>query len=353
MLRVSTALAFSASSCLGSGGGDAAKTVTFTKDVATIFNKMRIVPSPNNMVPMSLLTYEEARPWAKSIASRRRAADAAVAHRQDDRHPEVQERPSRTTIRSRPSSRGSCRGAKGDPKDMPAPKVWKDESGWNMANSGGPDLVVKSPDTMPPVAQDAGGADQPDQHHRTAVCAIEIRPVGKNARKITHHAPPSAAGSMDPALFTNDERLGDGLFKEWAVGVERRRCPTGPPDAAQLEDRERCTITRSARRSRRTPNWRWFYPKGRTEAPRSARALQHVLGAPRRPLARHPAELGDDRGCTLKQNARSELPGACTCAARASMEAIFPDGCADVEPVTDFNSTGTTCHLRRRCGALP
>ena len=51
--------------------------------------------------------------------------------------------------------------------------------------------------------------------------AIEIRPVGKNARKITHHALArlQQPEDMDPALFTNDPNVsGDGLFMEWAVG---------------------------------------------------------------------------------------------------------------------------------------
>src|SRR5947208_785964 len=51
------------------------------------------------------------------------------------------------------------------------------------------------------------------------VRAIEIRPVGKNARKITHHALArlQQPEDMDPALFTNDPNVsGDGLFMEWA-----------------------------------------------------------------------------------------------------------------------------------------
>lgn len=55
------------------------------------------------------------------------------------------------------------------------------------------------------------------------VRAIDIRPVGKNARKITHHALARLPQLEDmPAeLFTNDPNVaGDGLFMEWAVGEE-------------------------------------------------------------------------------------------------------------------------------------
>src|SRR3979409_2320006 len=73
MVRVSMALACSAVliSASPAAAADDGRSVTFTKDVAPIFQqKCESCHRPNNMAPMSLLTYEEARPWAKSIASR-------------------------------------------------------------------------------------------------------------------------------------------------------------------------------------------------------------------------------------------------------------------------------------------
>src|SRR5215218_3254748 len=50
---------------------DAAKPVTFTKDVAPIFQaKCQNCHEPGSIAPMSLRTYEEARPWARSIKAR-------------------------------------------------------------------------------------------------------------------------------------------------------------------------------------------------------------------------------------------------------------------------------------------
>ena len=41
---------------------------TFTKDVAPIFQRScQTCHRPNSFAPMSLLTYEDARPWAKAI----------------------------------------------------------------------------------------------------------------------------------------------------------------------------------------------------------------------------------------------------------------------------------------------
>jgi mono/diheme cytochrome c family protein len=50
---------------------DAAKTPTFTKDIAPIFQeRCESCHRPDNMAPMSLRTYEEVRPWVRSIAQR-------------------------------------------------------------------------------------------------------------------------------------------------------------------------------------------------------------------------------------------------------------------------------------------
>src|SRR2546423_2596139 len=50
---------------------DAAKPPTFTKDVAPIFqDKCESCHRPGSIAPMSLVTYEEARPWARSIKAR-------------------------------------------------------------------------------------------------------------------------------------------------------------------------------------------------------------------------------------------------------------------------------------------
>src|SRR5690348_12127388 len=47
------------------------KQVTFTKDVAPIFqSKCQECHQPNSIAPMSLITYQDARPWARSIKER-------------------------------------------------------------------------------------------------------------------------------------------------------------------------------------------------------------------------------------------------------------------------------------------
>ena len=109
---------------------------TFTKDVAPIFQeKCEACHRPDSIAPMSLVTFEEVAPvGAIDQEPRDDAPDAAVAHLQDRRHPALQERP---IAERRPDRNdvalGRSGAPKGDPKDMPPPKVWPSEQGWNFA----------------------------------------------------------------------------------------------------------------------------------------------------------------------------------------------------------------------------
>src|SRR5262245_10117804 len=205
------------------------KTVTYTKDVAPIFQaKCESCHRADGMAPMALATYEDARPWSNSIAARGGARQLPPWHiHQTGGIQKFKNDRSLNDDQIETILKWVAAGApKGDAKDMPPAKVWTDTNdSWQLAGKyGQPDIIVKSPEyTMPAVAQDAWwrpttptGLQEPRW-----VRAIEIRPVGKGARKITHHALARLVQpeDMDPALFTNDPNVaGDGLFMEWAVG---------------------------------------------------------------------------------------------------------------------------------------
>ena len=101
-------------------GGDAGQNPpTFAKDIAPILQeKCQNCHRNGSMAPMSLVTYEETRPWAKvDQAARGHPQYAAVAPGQDRRHPAIPERHvahRRADRRDRPL--GGCGRAAGRPE---------------------------------------------------------------------------------------------------------------------------------------------------------------------------------------------------------------------------------------------
>jgi mono/diheme cytochrome c family protein len=210
-------------------------TVTFTKDIAPIFQeKCQACHRADSMAPMSLVTYEEARPWAKAIRERVITRSMPPWHiNQTVGIQEFKNDRSLSDAQIATIVKWVDAGApKGDPKDMPPAKKWPDESKWNLADmfGGPPDLIIKSPDwTVPAVAQDAWykpvvdtGLTEPRW-----VRAIEIRPATVKGRKVTHHAlarlqqeeKGDAAAIADAAALASGAGTA-GLFMEWAVGKQ-------------------------------------------------------------------------------------------------------------------------------------
>jgi hypothetical protein len=209
--------------------------VTFTKDIAPIFQeKCQACHRADSMAPMSLVTYEEARPWAKAIRERVITRSMPPWHiNQTVGIQEFKNDRSLSDAQIATIVKWVDAGApKGDPKDMPPAKQWPDESKWNLAGmfGGPPDLIIKSPDwTVPAVAQDAWykpvietGLTEPRW-----VRAIEIRPATVKGRKVTHHAlarlqqeeKGDAAAIADAAALASGAGTA-GLFMEWAVGKQ-------------------------------------------------------------------------------------------------------------------------------------
>jgi hypothetical protein len=212
--------------------------VTFTKDVAPIVrDKCEACHRPNSIAPMSLQTFEDARPWARSIRARVAARQmppwhidktVGIQHFENDR--------SLTDEQIDTIVRWVDAGApQGDPKDMPPPRIWPDESTWGFATElGQPDLIIRStPYTVPAQAQDAWWQPVVDTGLKEPrwVRAIEIRPSTLNGRRITHHAVArlkqddgydiTRAASLDiPRPADDVVDVGPGLFMEWAVGKQ-------------------------------------------------------------------------------------------------------------------------------------
>jgi hypothetical protein len=146
------------------------------------------------MAPMSPVTYEETRPWAKAIKQRVLARSMPPWHL--DKTVGIQEFQNDISLSDAQIdtiARWVDAGApQGDPKDMPPPKQWPNDDGWQLAQQfGPPDFVLKSePYTMPAKGQDVWWRPLtaiPVTEPRW-VRAVEIRPATAAGRRNTHHA---------------------------------------------------------------------------------------------------------------------------------------------------------------------
>src|SRR5262249_8945035 len=169
----------------------APRSVTFTKDVAPIVQKScQGCHRPGSIGPFSLLSYEEARPWARSIkdrVSRRQMppwhVDKTIGiHRfKDD--------PSLTDAEIQTIVDWVDAGApKGNATDMPAPRTFDDSDRWHI---GKPDLIVSMPKefTVKPEQADWWGnfyADSGLTEDRY-IKAVEAKPL-PGAARVVHHA---------------------------------------------------------------------------------------------------------------------------------------------------------------------
>ena len=111
---------------------------TFTKDVAPIFQaKCEACHRPESIGPMSLRTFQEARPWARSIRARVEARQMPPWH--IDKTVGVQAFKNDRSLSDEQVATVLAwvdQGARqGDPKDMPPEKVWPTEQIWDRGQA--------------------------------------------------------------------------------------------------------------------------------------------------------------------------------------------------------------------------
>jgi len=192
--------------------------VTFAKDVAPILQKScQSCHHPGTAAPMSLITYQDARPWARSIKQRVSLREMPPWHL--DKNVGIREFKndiSLTDAEIDTIARWVDGGTKqGDPKDMPPPLTfheYKSDDDWFI---GKPDLIVTFDKEM---TMYANGPDwwinkfaETGLKEDRWVKAMQIKPGNP---KIVHHAvtsviPPEGADLTD---FVGGE------FEEYAVG---------------------------------------------------------------------------------------------------------------------------------------
>ena len=212
---------------------------TFTKDIAPIFQaKCEACHRAGSIAPMSLVTYQESRPWARSIRERVTTRQMPPWHiDQTVGISEFKNDRSLTDAQIDTVARWVDGGApRGNPEDMPASVTWPDASKWNFAEQfgGPPDLLVDStPYTVPAEAGNAWWKPRVPTGltEQRWARAIEMRPGTVAGRRVTHHAIARLVQEEPDDLLrqanagndvggVTDRSRGAGTFMEWAVGKQ-------------------------------------------------------------------------------------------------------------------------------------
>jgi len=204
--------------------------VTFSKDVAPILQaKCQECHQPNSIAPMSLITYQEARPWARSIKERVITRQMPPWH--IDQSVGVQKFKNDMSLNDEQVNtivRWVDGGAlQGDPKDLPPPKPLVTDNEWKGVRDGygPPDLVVRSPEyTMAARHQDVWYrpmSDIPITEPRWAKM-VEIRPTNLKGRKILHHSIAYLVLNNDPEAVNTGTSSGRRTDDDPADLVNRR-----------------------------------------------------------------------------------------------------------------------------------
>jgi hypothetical protein len=329
------------------------KPVTFTKDVAPIFQeKCQDCHRKGSMAPMSLVTYEESRPWAKSIKQRVVARSMPPWHL--DKTVGIQNFQNDISLNDEQIAtivRWVDEGApQGDPKDMPPPKQFPDYSGWQLAKQfGQPDLVLKSDDyTMPAHGQDVWFKPLTNIPITEArwVRAVEMRPGTPDGRRIMHHV---LARLLQSEPNGQQDELsagaGDaGLLMEWAIGknYDVYRPNTGKlllPGSRIWWELHIHAVGEAIKDHAELGVY--FYPKGQEPKYRTRLTLFGATATQGSPLDIRPNTLTETEGFhVLRQAARLEnfQPHMHLRGKAMELEAILPDGTRQILSYVDhFN----------------
>lgn len=169
---------------------------TFAKDIAPIFQaKCQECHQPNSIAPMSLITFAEVRPWARSIKARVSQRqmppwhiDPSVGVQKFKNDMSLSQKQIDTIV-----AWADAGAPQGDPKDLPPAKKINADNEWVGVKDGfgPPDIVVRSSEyKMPAKGQDVWYrpmSELPITEPRW-VKMVEIRPTNLKARRVVHHS---------------------------------------------------------------------------------------------------------------------------------------------------------------------
>ena len=228
--------------------------VTFTKDIAPILQRScQQCHRPDSIAPMSLLTYEQARPYARAM--KLRTALARVQYGREAMPPWFIEKNigvqqfrndiSLSDDEIATIAKWADSGApEGDPRDLPPPRTFASAAEWTL---GEPDLIVSSPTVhVKGIGPDWWGNIWPPQPigitEDRYIASIEYKEVPEGdvtrqtggtvgARYLMHHATAGlSGGEQDGQANLESEAGGSGL----PIHEVGRNGDAFPEDAGRL-----------------------------------------------------------------------------------------------------------------------
>jgi hypothetical protein len=346
------------------------RSLTFTRDVAPIFReKCEVCHRPGNIGPMSLVTYEDVRPWVRSIKTR--VANREMPPWHLDKDVGIQKFINDRSLSDEQIDtivRWVDAGApRGDMKDMPPPKQWASGDRFSLEDQlGPPDLVVRvKPFTML--------AQSPDVHLETEVeiplteprwiRASETKPSLKG-RRIAHHATTNLIRPQTPEAIAAERAVRAGQpgadvviegrrsgptvekesFTEWAQGKSGEIYPPNVGKLVMPGTKAYFRIHYHAVGEDITDalevGW-WFHPKGTT--PRYSAEWLSVGSVDRESLQIPPNTVTQHQGTTVLRAPailHNFQPHMHYRGRVQTLEAIYPDGRREViNQVSHFTNT--------------
>jgi len=194
---------------------DSATQLTFTKDIAPIFQKScQSCHRPGTAVPMSLVTYAEVRPWAKAIRARVIKREMPPWHL--DKTTGIRQYKNDISLSDDAVAKivqwVDSGALEGNPADMPPPRQFASDKTWFI---GEPDLIATTDTdfTMYPRGPD-WWIDQYGTLNLTEdrwIKAMEVKPTNP---KVVHHSvvyviePDAPAGTPDTGVELTEYAVG-------------------------------------------------------------------------------------------------------------------------------------------------
>jgi len=223
----------------GKGGQE----ITFTRDIAPILQRScQTCHRPGSVAPMSLLTYEEVRPWAKAMKFRTslRSKPNVMPPWFIEKNVGIQQYKGDISLSDEEIDKiakwADSGAPRGNPADMPRPLEFLGASEWQI---GKPDLIVSSPtvavkgtspDWWGPIGESP--TDLTEDRYVAAVEMKEVNDLDKRSARQTigglyifHHLIWSAVG---------DETSAAEAVQGWPIHEVGRNADFFDPEAGRL-----------------------------------------------------------------------------------------------------------------------